>query len=359
MHPLPLPDSQLPSPNGYDDFVAAGSEILGRSPILNTVAEPKSTDELAAEVTKFSKTYERIRLGLSKPCEVPLWPEVKLSPLNAWNFTAIQQIRTVARALSREAELAQQQSRFRDAAMISIDNMRAGQALSRGGLIVHYLVGIAMQGIGQWTLYPAISHLDADACREAVAALEEIDREREPLQSLFHRERIYAENAWGWYGHLQLLLNDIGGTYQEAWEATTNATLRTAALTRLLTMEMALRAYYLENNRYPQQLDDLVPDFASAVPLDPFEAGDRPLHYSRASDGYVLYSVGYDRDDDAGRPSPRDSGYFDDGDIRLDEAFKPEEPIQTGADYNQSVNESDNAPVAEAPGEEAETPRPD
>jgi hypothetical protein len=324
-NPLPIPRSQLPSPNGYDDFVAAGKAINGGSPILNTSVKPRSTAELAAEVQKFSATYDQIRVGLTKECKVPLWPNEKIWPLQSMTFADIQHMRAVARALSREADLAQQQERFRDSAMISIDSMRVGQATTRGGLIIQYLVGIAMEGIGQGALYPAIPHLDADTCREAVAALEQIDREREPLDALFHRERIYSENAWGWFGHLQTLLNDVGDTWQDGRTGTINATSRVIAVSRLLTMELAIRRCFLEKKSYPERLDELVPEFASTVALDPFDPKGGQLRYKPTAEGYVLYSLSYDEDDDAGRPSPRDSGLFDDGDLRLDHWLAPED----------------------------------
>jgi hypothetical protein len=344
VHRLPVPSPELPTPNGYDDFVAAGKAINGGSPILNTMVEPKSTAKLAAEVSKFSATYDQIRVGLTKECKVPLWPNEKIWPLSAMTFSDIQHMRAVARALSREAELAQQQTRFRDSAKISIDTMRVGNATVRGGLIIQYLVGLAMEGIGHGTLYPAIPHLDADACREAVVALEQIERDREPLDALFHRERIYSENAWGWFGHLQTLLNDIGNAWQEGHQATSSAASRTTAVARLLTMELAIRRYFLENKSYPQRLDELVPDFASTVALDPFDPNGGQLRYKPTSDAYVLYSLSFDGDDDAGRPSPRDSGLFDDGDLRLDHWLAPdeEEPEPTSDEpADGEIDESD------------------
>jgi hypothetical protein len=43
---------------------------------------------------------------------------------------------------------------------------------------------------------------------------------------------------------------------------------------------------------YPERLDDLVPNYLAAVPLDPF--ADEPFIYERRGDGYLLASVGAD-----------------------------------------------------------------
>jgi hypothetical protein len=339
MHPLPVPSPQLPSPNGYDDFVAAGKTFLNGSPILNTSVEPQSTAELAAEVAKFETTFDLVRLGLSRPSQVPLWP----ADLSSIYLLDIQQLRTVARALTREAELAQQQSRHRDAAMISIDCVRLGHASSRGGLLIQYLVGIAIEGVGYSSLYPAIPLLDADACREAVTLLEQIERDREPLDQMFHRERIYGENVYGWFGHLQLLLNDAIYGFPEHFEAATNATSRSLAVSRLIVMEIALRRYFVEHGSYPSRLDELVPEYASAVPIDPFDVDGGPLRFKLAADGYVLYSLSYDRKDDGGRPSPRDSGLLESGDLRLDDWLAPWEEPEPEPDESTDaeVDESD------------------
>ncbi|HEX2475890.1 MAG TPA: hypothetical protein VHK01_14155 [Lacipirellulaceae bacterium] len=345
MQSLPVPRPRLPSPNGYDDLVAAGQAILSGSPMLNTAIDPATTEELAAEVRKFAHTFERIRLGLSRPIEVPVWPIEENGTILNMNFAQIQPLRAAGRALNSEAALAQQQLRFADAARISVDSIHLGKATAQGGLIIHHLVGVAIEGLGQSSLYPSIAHLEADACGEMLAALDEVDQSREPLENVFHRERIYAENAWGWFGHLLVLLHDMSNTYREAHWATTQATNRITAVRHLLKAEIALRKYRLETGRLPSQLNDLVPDYMSTLPTDPYDPNGGALRYAPTADGYVLYSVGYDRDDDGGRPTPRESGLLDDGDIRLDSWFAPEEEEPIPPDDELSDEEVDESDV--------------
>ena len=62
---------------------------------------------------------------------------------------------------------------------------------------------------------------------------------------------------------------------------------------------LALSAYHTEKGAYPPTLDALVPDYLSAVVIDPFS--EAPLCYRLDDrDGYVLYSVGEDGQDDGG-----------------------------------------------------------
>lgn len=61
--------------------------------------------------------------------------------------------------------------------------------------------------------------------------------------------------------------------------------------------------YRAKYGEWPGSLDDLVPEFLDAVPVDRF-SGD-PLRYRVLARGPVLYSVGMDRDDDGGRSAER------------------------------------------------------
>jgi hypothetical protein len=332
LNPLPIPRVELPNPNGYDDFVAAGKAIQGESPILNTMVEPKSTAELAAEIAKFRPAFDRIRLGLSRPCQVRAWPSGNFGKTGSiLPFADIQAIRSVARALSREAELAQQQGQFADAAAIGIENMRFGQATGHGGLLINYLVAVAIEGIGQYSVYPTIPHLDPEARRKTIAALEEIEATRESLDDVRMRDRIWDENAYGWHGHLQTFLHDLtdsyGGNHENVRQ---NVLPKIQAINRLMIIELALRQYHSARGAWPETLSELAPKFASKIPKDPFDPEGRELRYSRTADGYLLYSLGYDRDDDGGRPSVHraESGAYtdwqNDGDLRLDKYYEAE-----------------------------------
>jgi hypothetical protein len=83
-----------------------------------------------------------------------------------------------------------------------------------------------------------------------------------------------------------------------------DATTRCRAVTTLTRTAAALAAWRADQPAglpaYPERLDDLVPRYLPAVPIDPF--ADMPLIYERRGDGYLLASVGqngvYDGGDD-------------------------------------------------------------
>ncbi|MCX6996828.1 MAG: hypothetical protein NTV49_07025 [Kiritimatiellaeota bacterium] len=61
----------------------------------------------------------------------------------------------------------------------------------------------------------------------------------------------------------------------------------------------ALERYRLAHGRYPDALAVLVPQYLAAVPSDVI--GGQPLRYRLEGDGFVLYSIGWNRKDDGGQ----------------------------------------------------------
>jgi hypothetical protein len=67
----------------------------------------------------------------------------------------------------------------------------------------------------------------------------------------------------------------------------------------LTRLALALAAYRADRGSYPATLADLTPKYLFSVPKDIFNGSQ--LHYSPKSDSYLLYSVGINGKDDAGR----------------------------------------------------------
>jgi|GEM_PF-685157 len=81
-------------------------------------------------------------------------------------------------------------------------------------------------------------------------------------------------------------------------QATTDANVRLARIA------LAVERFRLASGILPENLNELVPQFLSAVPVDPFDG--QPLRYHRLARGFVIYSVGRDCHDDGGRQKPAD-----------------------------------------------------
>ncbi|HVS71114.1 MAG TPA: hypothetical protein VHQ47_07665 [Phycisphaerae bacterium] len=74
-----------------------------------------------------------------------------------------------------------------------------------------------------------------------------------------------------------------------------------AALQRtdLAQLAFALAAYHADHHAYPDSLDPLLFAYLPALPKDRF--ADAPLHYHATADTYLVYSIGPNLKDDAGR----------------------------------------------------------
>jgi len=77
---------------------------------------------------------------------------------------------------------------------------------------------------------------------------------------------------------------------------------RSSAQIRTAQAALAIERFRLATERLPAQLGDLVPQYLSTVPADPFDG--KPLRYHRLEKGYVVYSVGPDGEDNGGRERP-------------------------------------------------------
>jgi hypothetical protein len=344
LHPLPPPTFATPDPNGFDQITIAVREF-DNSAVLTTRAKPQSVAQLAAEVAKYANSYDKLRVGLSQDIQVRKWPRRgDRSSDWKWLKDTVQSVtRGAARPMMMEAELARWQGRHSDAVRISLEIRRLGLVASRDGNFVDYLVGIAMEGVAQSTLYPSIEHLSTDECRAAINALIDFDRAREPLEPVFQRDRIWHQNMMGWHGHLWQILDDIAPS-PERLAAFHAALRRIQALSRLLLVELALRAYRSEHGTLPEHLDQLTPALLDQIPIDPCDPAGGKLRYIRTPDGYVLYSVGVDGRDNGGLATSSTSGLSnDDTDLRLDKFCGPDPPPPATPDADLDTDNFDSA----------------
>jgi hypothetical protein len=78
---------------------------------------------------------------------------------------------------------------------------------------------------------------------------------------------------------------------------------------QLTIAAISLRRYRLRHGSLPETLGALMPEFVTALPLDPMSG--KPLSYRLRPDGtFVLYSVGEDGQDNGGDPASLTPGKF-------------------------------------------------
>ena len=148
----------LPNPNGYDDLLKAGQAVP------RTMDNPADfdSDGLRALVTTNAEALRLLRLGLTRHCAVPTDATIA-------NFRAISRdligLRSLAMVLSAEGRLAEMENRPADATRSYVDAIRLGTEMSRGGLMINRLVGIACEGVGSIPLAKLLPKLTGEQMR--------------------------------------------------------------------------------------------------------------------------------------------------------------------------------------------------
>ncbi|MFN3165788.1 MAG: hypothetical protein ACE37H_01855 [Phycisphaeraceae bacterium] len=75
--------------------------------------------------------------------------------------------------------------------------------------------------------------------------------------------------------------------------------LSSLAKERMTRIAIAVERYRLANDALPESLDQVVPRYLRAVPIDPYDK--QPIRYMKDESGFNLYSVGPNLEDDGGR----------------------------------------------------------
>jgi hypothetical protein len=224
------------------------------------------------------------------------------SSLDAWNAFLMpsQLVRDLARALDAECAAALASGDYDRACTLVLANIRLGLMLKRGGTLVEFLIGTAVQGVASKRLIASRAELSPDQARRVIAAWDQALAEQEDLASIEYRDRAMAERAYGWAARLSNILDRAGlpsGTYLGA--TIENPSRRCTTTARLLQADLAIRLYQHDHGQLPASLIELVPAYLSALPLDDYSA--QPLIYRPVETGFLLYSVGHDRTDDGGK----------------------------------------------------------
>ncbi|MCF6284230.1 MAG: hypothetical protein L3K26_03460 [Candidatus Hydrogenedentes bacterium] len=89
--------------------------------------------------------------------------------------------------------------------------------------------------------------------------------------------------------------------------------VRYIAYLRSARTAIAVERYRLAHGTAPDSLEDCVPEFLDVVPEDPYDG--EAIRYQRESEGYVIYCVFDDLDDDGAVPWTRDDDRIVDGDL--------------------------------------------
>jgi hypothetical protein len=249
---------------------------------------------------------------LERPGAVPLDLERDVTPNTRMEYMAI---RDVARHLQAASDASAKAGKYDEAAEYALASIRMGLILQRGGNMLHFLVGNAVESTGQNCLAKIRGKISAAERQRLITQLVRVDEMREPIERIEERDRIFDDRSLRWLHRLEKAFSP---QVPEGID-TRNAIfqLRTTAFGRLLATDLAIREFRAAKGRLPTSLGELIPDNLAAVPEDPFSG--EPLRYRAEVATFVLYSIGQDREDDGGRCGTHRQSMFEAGfDLDLD-----------------------------------------
>jgi hypothetical protein len=249
----------LPKPNGWDDFVQAGSMLADNTSDFSTMSEA----DLRALSLKNSEAVKLARTGLTRVCQVPL----DLSSPNPTYFTNLAVVRRLAQAVTAEGRLAELGNRPADAAEAYLTVIRLGYAIRRGGILIDALVSIAVESMGTVNMERLAPKLDAKQCRQAATILESCEELSEPAHAMLARERAWNRRAYSLKGRILQIINFRSVKQLEQRSVAKLTTQQTRE--QVLLIQLASRAYELEKGERPKTLGELVPAYLKAIPQNP------------------------------------------------------------------------------------------
>src|SRR6185369_6781503 len=143
-----------------------------------------------------------------------------------------------------------------DALRCYLDGIQFGNEISRGGFVIHRLVGIACEAIAEAGLSKLMPGLECEQARQAIAGLEQVDRAAVPWEEVARMERVFMRYEARKYSANPVRL------VVDWWQARTvikSAKARhdqSVARRRLIMTELALRCYQAELGNAPARLEN-------------------------------------------------------------------------------------------------------
>ena len=254
----------LPSPNGYDDFVKAGTLLAFTAADYRRM--PK--EDLEAYVSTNQEPLRLVRLGLTRECQVPMdvsWEQVRT------NWEGRSGVSRLTLLIAAEGRLAELEKRFSDAARAHLDNVRFGQRSATGGRIIDKFKGVAFETIGMMGLERIVDRLDtAEVVRECITTLETADARSTPASDYINRDRQWYRKATRSSDKIRAMwVNKTLFPDRAADQALITKLHIADRRRRQLLLNLAARAYELERGKKPVRAEDLVPSVLRTLPKDP------------------------------------------------------------------------------------------
>ena len=365
---IPAPPA-APKPNGYDLYVAAATAMTRATPPVDPVNDTKRIDDPKVRAQRYSLARKTAWLQQNQNA-LALFDQALQTPTLAptarsfkTTFPSYAKLRQMARNKTVQSNALWMSGDYYGALQSGLDTVQMGHDMRRGGGILGNLVGIAIGDIGRSATGDTVERIDASQAKLAARRLEKLLDKRWNLDQALTSQKqsdqtslleVFGEKNWraSFFGagltplkRLQIqtvskqqILDNVGAiydrqianarlpyiqksappvTFKDPFSALFSSDTDRARIVqardligdRALMLQLALRAYRLENGVYPPNLNALTPNYLNAIPADPFGGGEA-MHYTLNGKNYVLWSIGPDGVDDGGKPIPSNKKPF-------------------------------------------------
>jgi hypothetical protein len=295
------PENPYADPNSYSKISVAINEAVRLNPGELSIGDLQRATS-ADNAKQLEQLYAELLLVLETPGFVPFDFEQDTRHDYVQDLMVeARHTRSMSRMLQAESESAAAAGRPDEASKYSLATMQMGNTVSRGGLFIHSLVGIAVEGVGSHGIVKTRGEVSIAQAKSLLTALQRLDQSRESFALTADREAAFGDQTYNWVPRLEIAVAWLQGRVYESPSSATSqgAVTRRNATLRLLIADLAIRLYQDEHGRLPDSLEQLVPEFLAAVPIDTFSG--KPIIYRKTDEGWLIYSAGGDGKDDGGR----------------------------------------------------------
>ena len=219
---------------------------------------PTNKSDLEALVAANADALELARAGMQKKCRVHLDD----NPLKRHD------VKILERGFEAEGQLAELQGHPNEAAGSFLDIVHLANESSRGGVLIDALIEMIIEREGTDALQKLLPQLDAQTCRQAAATLETLDAQRQTWEDIEEQESEWSHHTFpGLKDELVRLANYKA--FNKAERDFERKFQDQQIRTQRLIIDLAARAYSLDNGHAPASVAALVPNYLKAIPQDP------------------------------------------------------------------------------------------
>jgi hypothetical protein len=201
-----------------------------------------------------------------------------------------------------EFESAMAKKKWDAATDYAVALLQLGDILARGGNKTEVDMGRQIRADGHRRLVQIRSDVPPDRLRIVIRSLQRSQQDRGDPDLIQARQFDYEEIYSGWGVRYQRALEKRLGKPRDPNEEymerhTASCDLQSLLAGPLLQAELAVRLFQSDHNRLPRDLSELV---SAYLPYTPVDVYSQTLVLKATGDGFVVYSIGWDRVDDGG-----------------------------------------------------------